>query len=297
MDEQGLRDAEAEVLAEQGQGEGEGAGEHGETREGAEGEAKTSRFQQRISQLVAERQAAVERAETAERATLEARAAAETAERIARERQGRPEAERPPSLAERRELVKRQFRAGEIDDDMRVERLADLAAEERLVQADQLHDARRILQSTADEIDGWKRLAPELVQPNSQIRGRVQEHFKRLVDRGYSANDIRTELLAVEQVMGGTLSEHQRRRSVDDFTADQTPRGGVGTGSAGAERPRSQGGQDNYGAHLFSRLVPEALAEMRRLYAHMPEPDAAIKKDLEYADEETLWRRGRLKSR
>ena len=301
MDEQQLREEEARILAEQDQGGGEDAGDHGDHPGGADagGAGEKSRFQQRIDGLVAQRRAAEERADTAERAAAEARGAAEAAERIARERSASPETDRPPAtFADRRDLVKRKFRAGEIDDDTRVEALANIAADERMERAEEVHGARQVLQSVADEIDGWKRVAPELVQSTSPLRGRVQETFKRLVARGYPADDIRTELTAVENVMGGSFEDFQRRRVIDDTTADQTPRGGIGTGGpgggGGAGTRRSPG---SFGESLFTRLTPDALTELRRMYHDAPDPDAAIKKDLDYADEEVLWRRGRLKSR
>lgn len=301
MDEQQLREEEARILAEQGQGGGEGAGDHDDHPGGAGtgGDGEKSRFQQRIDGLVAQRKAAEERAETAERAAAEARGAAEAAERIARERSGSPETDRTPAtFADRRELVKRRFRAGDIDDDTRVEALANIAADERMAQAEEVHGARQVLQSAADEIDRWKRVAPELVQSTSPLRGRVQETFKRLVARGYPADDIRTELTAVENVMGGSFEDFQRRRGIDDTTADQTPRGGIptgGPGGGGGSGTRRATG--SFGEQLFTRLTPEALTELRRMYNDAPDPDLAIAKDLEYADEETLWRRGRLKSR
>ena len=304
MDEQGLSDAEREVLAEQqpGQGEGEGTGER--AGEGAgEGEgARPSRFDQRIAELVAQRKAADQRAETAERGAADARAAAEAAERIARQKSGPtdlPDPNRFPADADaftQRGWVSARFSEGRITDDQRVTLLVDIAAEEKLAKYRGRDEARQVLTSVGDEIEGWKHLAPEINQPGSALNGRVAEAYRRLVARGYS-EDIRTQLTAVESVMGWTLSEARQRRSVDDFTSDSIPRGGVGTGGPGGGGSQGRQTEGNRGDQLFRRLTPEALAAMRELYGNSPDADARIKDDLKYADEETLTRRGRLKVR
>lgn len=280
MDDETLKQEEAAILAEEaGQSGGETAG--GETGggedQGKADERRPSRFQQRISELVAARKAAEDRA-----VRLEAQLEAERSK-------AQPGSERRAlTPAEQRALVRQKFAAGEIDDDTRVELLARISAAEIVESQDAERHGRSILADAGQEIAEWVRLEPSLNEVGSQLNAEVAAAYRRLVARGFP-EDLRTQAAAVEQVLG-PLDRFRQRRAVSDYTADRMPRGGAGVGRSGQERPKQP---EKRGEALFARLTDEALAYLRS----MGETDEQIKADLEYADEGTLWRAGRLKSR
>lgn len=186
------------------------------------------------------------------------------------------------------EQVEESWKRGEISDLDRQRWITRLETKAVLDRRDREAAERQTLQEAATELEEWKGLAPDLDRQGSEILGRVSAAYWRLVKRGF-APDIRTQITAVESVLG-PLEAARTRRAVDETTRLRAPVGHSFGASAPASAPSSH--SSSRGSQLYDKLTPEA----KQFYASMGYDEAATRRTLDFADEETLRRFGRLQA-
>ena len=243
-------------------------------------QAQPTRYQRRIDQLTA-------RAKGSEEESHRLRQQLELERQ--QNRQGTPSQARTQPQQFTPQDIELAYTKGQITDSDRIQYHAELRARALLEEDRRTRQMDDAVSSASREIDEYKVMVPDLVRDGSATRLEVQRVYNDMLTQG-APRDVRTELWALRQVLG--LKEKLgRARTVDEHSRMAAPIGTAYPGSSGSSSsPRSVQAKTR-GEALFNRLTDEAVG----FYRGMGMGDEDIKADLEFANEDLLARRGRLK--
>ena len=146
----------------------------------------------------------------------------------------REAATRPPAEESRpltREDVESQFAAGQITEAQRIDLIADLRVQSTLATRDAQEAANRPRALAADRLDTYLTKYPDLNVPGSDLLAKVTAEMRDLATMGLDPQDVRTQLIATERVVGG----HQLGGGMNgrEFNRGKIPTGGAGGGTGG----------------------------------------------------------------
>jgi hypothetical protein len=178
------------------------------------------------------------------------------------------------------------YNGGKLTDGARVQLVAELAAErrqrEREVQGARANQEARVKGRMRELMAKY----PDLRVAGSPLILDVSAEIDRLVaDLGYDADDLRTQVVAIERVTSAPAAS-----SAHDFSRRRIPTSAA-PGTTGAPEPTPARTEKPRGQQLYERLN----AESQQFYREYHRGDLdAIYRALNFADEAMLARAGRF---
>lgn len=150
------------------------------------------------------------------------------------------------------------------------------------------NDARaRPIRKATEKLEGYLDKYPDLREPRSELMGKVRVQIRDVVDElGFSADDPRVQVIAVERVVRG----HQMGGDGREFRRRQVPTGGASGGGAGS----GSGGGDGRRVDPL-KGVPQSVVDYWQSHGWIPD-DAAKTRYAERYRNQQAGRRARLQS-